>query len=149
MQMRPGDPPGAARERQHIAATHHRSLFDFEFRQMKIHRVQAAAMVDDHTAAGEEKIAHQHHPAMIGGDDFRARRRRQVRAGMRRPRHAVDNAPRTERGRRSFLGHRPHERQIPEPFHRRSGEGIGEGRLFATNLGERLRAHLIEARRAR
>ena len=91
--MRPGDPPRAARERQHIAAPHHRALFDFEFRQMKIHRVQAAAVIDDDAAAGEEVIADQHHLAMVGGDDLGSRRRRQIGAAMRRPWHAVDDAP--------------------------------------------------------
>src|SRR6266478_9866452 len=114
---------------------------------MKIHRKQAAAMIENNAAAGEKKTTHQHHATMISRHDFSSHRRGQIRTGMGRTRRTVDDTPGSERRCRSLLGYWANERRLPQRFRRRERERARESGLLAADLFERFWTHLVEARR--
>jgi len=92
VEVRPGDPAGGAHRTQWFASGQGVTWFDLDGAQVAIHAEQSATMVKPDCVAVEEIIAGIDHNARSRRLDRRAGADRNVEAGMRVARQAVEDA---------------------------------------------------------
>src|SRR5919108_1429657 len=97
MKVRSADTPRHSRQSDHIAFLHFVSFGHFEFRKMKVHCVQASAMIDHQAVPAEEKIAHESDSTTIAGENFGPLRHSEIHSGMGGARRSVDDPSVSER----------------------------------------------------
>ena len=118
--MRSGDAARRTNQTNPLAGPDCIAVFDGERRQVLEQRKHPEAVIDHDGVPGKVQIARQNYAAGVRGDDRRTFRTREIFAGVRTARDAVENAPRTESAARR-RGHRLHKRSVPQSLGRTRG----------------------------
>src|SRR5262245_60918613 len=107
--MRSSGTAGGADETDLLTALDQCPLDDLGAVEVEVERVEPEPVIENHEAAGEEKVIHQGHSTAIRREHRGAPLGSEVGARMGHPRLAVDDPARAEPGAGEITSQRPDE----------------------------------------